>query len=157
MAVVIEDFRFSDVAGIRRLYEGSSEALKEDFRSPTILTSRKWLLITYLSATPLRRFLPARVDVKVARSGGEVVGFCYLAERRGRADLGIMVKEGFQGQGIGDRLIGESVRGRTEVHLNVLNENQRAIALYRKHGFETEMILNFMVKRDKGVGEASRD
>ncbi len=147
MAITIGTIRFSEVGALRALYDGSSEALKADFRDPTIFTSWKWWTITYLSATPLRALLPATMDVKVARNDGAIVGFCYIAQRGGRGDLGIMVKEGFQGQGIGARLIEAAVAGRSNVHLSVLYSNERARALYRKYGFETDCVVEYMVKK----------
>lgn len=147
MAILIEDIRFEEVGAIRRLYEQSSEQLKSDFRDPTIFANRKWWWIARLSQTPLAGLLPARVHIKVAKSDGELVGFCYVAERRGRGDLGIMVKEGFQGKGIGAMLIDAAIAGRRNVHLSVLHSNERARALYRRFGFETEAVIEYMVKK----------
>jgi len=75
MTITVERIRFSEIRMIRHLYRSSSEKLKQDFNSPTIFTSRKWLLFTYLSYTPIRKILPARGHVFVAKSGGEIVGF----------------------------------------------------------------------------------
>jgi len=147
MAVTVERMQFSEVAGIRRLYEQSSEDLKRDFNAPTILVNRKWLLLTYLSCTPLRGLLPGRVDVWLAKDDGEIVGFCYIAEKGARRDLGIMVKEGQQGKGVGHKLMTAALENRTNVTLSVMYSNERARALYRKHGFETEMIVEYMRKR----------
>ena len=68
-------------------------------------------------------------------------------ETLGRNDLGVMVKEGCQGQGIGDRLLENILYGREDVSLYVMSSNEPAKALYEKHGFVTEHKLDFMRRK----------
>ena len=147
MAVTVDKMRYSEIGAIRRLYDESSGELKRDFNAPTILVNWKWLILTYLSCTPLRAMLPGRVDAWLARDDGELIGFCYIAEKGSRRDLGIMVKEGQQGKGVGHKLMTAAVAENSNVTLSVMYSNERAKALYRKHGFETEMIVEYMRKR----------
>jgi len=147
MTITVERIRFSEIRVIRHLYRSSSEKLKQDFNSPTIFTNRKWLLFTYLSHTPIRKILPARVHVFVAKSGGEIVGFCYITEKGNQRNLGIMVKEGYQGKGIGDKLMNTALVGMEDVTLSVMYSNERAKSLYRKYGFKTENVIEYMRKK----------
>ena len=57
--------------------------------------------------------------------------------------LGMGVAASHRGQGLGARLLATTLEaaeaaGITRVELMVLVENIRAVALYRRHGFETE-------------------
>lgn len=67
-----------------------------------------------------------------------------------KVEFGVCVLKDFWGYRIGTNLLNESIKwadtnGIKKITLNVLETNQKAIALYKKHGFETEGIL----KNDK--------
>lgn len=79
--------------------------------------------------------------------GGELAGNCSFAavrelkKLRHRAAFGIAVKSAFWGWGIGGLLLDESVTqagamGFYQLELGVYADNERARALYLKHGFE---------------------
>jgi len=84
----------------------------------------------------------------VAVLDGEVVGAAGLHLRRGKqrhsASVGIMVREELQGRGIGRALLtalldlADNWLGLTRVQLEVMAENERAIRLYERLGFERE-------------------
>ena len=86
----------------------------------------------------------------IATFGGEPAGNAGLhvaskSPRRSHARaIGMAVRSEFQGKGIGNALM-ESLVGLADNWLNVsrleltvFTDNERAIALYRKHGFEVE-------------------
>ncbi|MCL1816835.1 MAG: GNAT family N-acetyltransferase [Clostridiales bacterium] len=62
------------------------------------------------------------------------------------AGIGLMVHKDYQGQGIGDKLlstlldVADNWLMLVRVELTVYTDNERAIALYKKHGFEQEGI-----------------
>lgn len=97
-----------------------------------------------------RRFLgalgPDRHDV-VATVAGEVVGQAGLHVRRGKAHhvgwVGILVAEEWHGRGVGRALMAELLRraderGLVRLELDVVEDNERAIAWYRRLGFVEE-------------------
>ena len=88
--------------------------------------------------------------VLVASVGEEVVGNAGLhsagnSPRRAHAmSLGMAVPSPWQGKGVGNALMGGLVEladnwlNVFRLELTVFTDNERAIALYRKHGFEVE-------------------
>lgn len=131
----------------RRHVGGFRDALDE------VARERRWLAMT--EAPPLaqvRRFVLANLrggaPQFVAFEDGRVVGWCDVVARpretmRHTGVLGMGVVESHRGQGIGARLLATTLEaagaaGITRVELMVLVDNVRAVALYRRHGFETE-------------------
>jgi putative acetyltransferase len=85
----------------------------------------------------------------VALRGDEVVGSAGLhpsvpVRRRHAMNLGISVARAAQGQGVGHALMAalldyaDNWAQALRVELTVFTDNARAIALYQRHGFETE-------------------
>jgi putative acetyltransferase len=86
----------------------------------------------------------------VAERGGEVLANAGLftpsaaLRRRHAASLGLVVADQAQGQGIGSALMGALLDYADRwamllrIELTVYADNARAIALYRRHGFEVE-------------------
>lgn len=91
----------------------------------------------------------------VAEAEGRIVGFSrcegvYLKRFSHKVEFGVCVLQEFWGYRIGNNLLGESLawadqNGIRKVTLNVLETNEKAIALYKKLGFEIEGVL----KNDK--------
>ncbi len=93
------------------------------------------------------------VALLVAEVGGEVAGFVHtilreapafpvFVPRRYAVVDEIVVKSGFQNQGIGSRLMDEMqawavAKGASSVELNVYEFNQAAIAFYESLGYQT--------------------
>jgi [ribosomal protein S18]-alanine N-acetyltransferase len=70
-------------------------------------------------------------------------------------ELGMLVRGGRRGQGIGEALVRACVswasgRGAREVILHVFPHNAAAIALYRKHGFEEQGLVRGAYPRRNG-------
>lgn len=82
----------------------------------------------------------AIVDGEIVGSAGiEAIGTKYKV--RHRADLGIGISKDYWGLGLGKALMNACIEcakeaGYTQLELNVVAENERAIALYKSFGFE---------------------
>ncbi len=96
-------------------------------------------MLERLQTDPRQRFLLARVD-------GEIVGignFNSVSRERMRhqAKIGISVKKAYWGKGIGTHLMEEIIMfarsiGVQIILLEVMEENERAISLYERLGFQ---------------------
>ena len=84
--------------------------------------------------------LVAVVDGNIAGSAGiEAVGKKYKVKHR--AEFGITVSKAYWGIGLGKALTAACIQcardaGYAQLELNVVAENDRAVALYRRFGFE---------------------
>ncbi|HET7481031.1 MAG TPA: GNAT family N-acetyltransferase [Rubrobacteraceae bacterium] len=91
---------------------------------------------------------PARRPILVAEEGGEVVGWISLSDfYDGRpayhqtAEIGIYVRDGFRGRGIGRRLLEEVIRRAPELGIKTLTagafgHNGPSLKLFERFGFE---------------------
>jgi putative acetyltransferase len=95
----------------------------------------------------------------VAELGVKVVGMAGIhwhprMRVRHVADLGIMVHDGHQGQGVGKALMAALVDAADKwlnlvrIELEVYSDNERAIKLYRSFGFEVEGCKRMNAFRD---------
>jgi putative acetyltransferase len=96
----------------------------------------------------------------VAVVDGEVVGQLTLhtyptrPRRRHSGDLGIAVRDDWQGQGVGTALMAAAIDladnwlNLTRLGLEVYTDNEAAIRLYTKFGFEIEGTLRRVAFRD---------
>jgi ribosomal protein S18 acetylase RimI-like enzyme len=118
-----------------------------------VARERKYL--TFLEAPPvessrafIRNSIAGRHPHFVALEGDRVVGWCDVTPRERPATrhggvLGIGVLPQWRGRGLGPRLMERTLEAArafplTRVELAVRADNERAIALYRKVGFEVE-------------------
>jgi ribosomal protein S18 acetylase RimI-like enzyme len=93
--------------------------------------------------------------VVVAARKDAIVGSLYVQVHYAVATLGMMVAREHRSQGIGGRLLDESVRwarerGVHKVNLEVWPHNAAAIALYRSRGFTVEGRLRRHYRRANG-------
>jgi putative acetyltransferase len=110
---------------------------------------------------------PGKPDVLlVAELGGEVVGSCGLhpagpsPRRRHAMMLGISVRSDAQGKGVGRALMqalcdyADRWIGLLRLELDVFADNERAIALYRRFGFEIEGLHRGYALRDGAYADS---
>ena len=98
----------------------------------------------------------------VVLSDGEVVGWCDVVPKSRPVHahvgvLGMALLPEFRGQGVGERLMRQTLDtarafGLHRVELTVREDNNNAIALYKKIGFEIEGLMRGAMKVD-GVCE----
>jgi len=84
----------------------------------------------------------------VAEDNGVIVGWTDITPLKRQSlchvgNLGIGVVAGYRGQGLGQRLISRTIKqawkiGLERIQLEVFSDNEAAIRLYLKHGFEIE-------------------
>lgn len=91
----------------------------------------------------------------VAVLDGEIVGELGVFDHYGVTDLGMMVRDGHRGQGIGSALMRACIdwsrsAGAYKVTLTVFPHNVAGLALYRKHGFTAEGRLIRHYRRKSG-------
>lgn len=145
---------------IERLAEHHLPGMAALYNDPDV--ARQVLQMPYQSPERWRRLLAPdneRLLALVATHLGEVVGSASLKQsarvRRSHSGaIGMGVARAWQGQGIGSRLLGELLRVADDwmnlrrVELMVYCDNEAAVGLYRKHGFEVEGQLRDYAIRD---------
>ena len=146
---------------IRRATPDDAPALVRIFSGPRAITGT--LQIPYTSEEARRKRLaevPEGTYPLVAVVDGEVVGQLTLhtyptrPRRRHSGDLGIAVRDDWQGQGVGTALMAAAIDladnwlNLTRLGLEVYTDNEAAIRLYTKFGFEIEGTLRRVAFRD---------
>ena len=126
------------------------------------LAARNTLQIPYRSLESVREQLTKSGEgdhLLVAEIEGEVVGVIGLhTSSRPRvnhkAEVGMMVRDDWKGKGVGAALMQAVIEladkwlNLTRIELTVFTDNESAIALYRKFGFEIEGTLRKYAFRD---------
>lgn len=137
--------------------EPSRPGLIEGFHDCLDSVARERRYLAFDQAPPvdqMREFVAAGLASGMVQyfavSDQRVVGWCDIRPggkevQPHAATLGIGVRTGYRGQGIGSRLIEWCLndawsKGLTRVDLEVFSENTSAIALYEKFGFQHEGI-----------------
>ena len=157
----IRQLSILDIYQLHKMYYSLSETSKRYFHPEFLgfaLVSPYWVVLQILLClSTIRSFgrLFVRIFresilfpiVAVSKTRNEIVGFAYLI-LRGRvsgkqrmAGLSIVVRDDFQGVGIGSMLLRlllaksakENIR---RLSITVLPDNDAAIRLYEKHGFQ---------------------
>lgn len=135
---------------IRRTEPSDADALKQIFESEEVYTQTMQLPYPSQQLWSGRLAeVPDHIHSLVALCGDEVVGNVSVsmetrARRRHVAHLGIVVKAGFSGKGVGSLMLNRIVDlcdnwlGIRRIELTVFSDNDRAIALYRRFNFEVE-------------------
>lgn len=145
----IERFSESHIVGVTALYNDPAVA-------------RQVLQMPFQSTEIWRDRLDAkneRLARLVALHQGQVIGSITLEQyarvRRAHcASIGMGVAVDWQGKGVGSRLLAtvlelaDNWMNVQRVELSVFADNERAIALYRKFGFEDEGLLRDYAVRD---------
>ena len=145
---------------IRKAEPSDAEAILKCSTAP--LAARNTLQMPYRSLESVREQLTKSGEgdnVLVAVVDGEVVGVIGLhTSSRPRVnhkgEVGMMVRDDWQGKGVGASLmravidLADKWLNLTRIELTVFTDNESAIALYRKFGFEIEGTLRKYAFRD---------
>jgi L-phenylalanine/L-methionine N-acetyltransferase len=145
---------------IRKVEPADAEALWKCYTAPQVV--RNTLQLPYRSLEAVREHLTRNVDdayTLVAVVDGEVVGTIGLhtttrPRLRHKADIGMMVRDDWQGKGVGSAMmravvdLADKWLNLTRIELTVFTDNEPAIALYRKFGFQIEGTLRKFAFRD---------
>ena len=145
---------------IRTADPSDAEAILKCYTAP--LAARNTLQIPYRSLESVREQLTKSGEgdhLLVAEIEGEVVGVIGLhTSSRPRvnhkAEVGMMVRDDWKGKGVGAALMRAVIEladkwlNLTRIELTVFTDNESAIALYRKFGFEIEGTLRKYAFRD---------
>ncbi|MGJ7515374.1 GNAT family N-acetyltransferase [Pseudomonas baetica] len=148
------------VITLERLNESHIEGITALYHEPVVM--RQTLQMPFLSSEIWRKRLATydeRVVQLVALHQGAVIGNISLEQfsriRRSHAgSFGMGVARAWQGKGVGSKLlaaaldIADNWMNLRRVELTVYADNEAAIGLYRKFGFESEGLL-----RDYGLRE----
>jgi len=141
------------------------------FRAVLDDVARERRYLAFLEAPPMarvRRFvldgLRAGISQHVAVDGDRVVGWCDVTPKshetlRHSGTLGMGVATSHRGIGVGTALLratleGAFARGLTRVELVVRADNELAIELYRRQGFELEGRLRQFIVVDGAAHDA---
>ena len=149
---------------VRRATTHDAAAIARIMAEPGVLANLMQLPYTseeLWAARLAENAVPGRLDLPlVAELGGEVVGSCGLhpaglaARRRHVMMLGISVAGAAQGRGVGSALMAAMCNyadrwlGMLRLELTVYSDNEAAIHLYRKFGFEVEGLHRGYALRD---------
>lgn len=152
------------VITVRRGTTRDAAAISRIMAEPGVLANLMQLPYTseeLWAARMAENAVPGRLDLPlVAELGGELVGSCGLhpvgpaARRRHVMMLGISVASAAQGCGVGSALMAamcdyaDRWLGMLRLELTVYADNQAAIRLYRKFGFEVEGLHRGYAMRD---------
>ena len=145
---------------IRKGEPADAEAIWRCYTAPQVV--RDTLQLPYRSLESVRELLSKSTEsdhILVAVVDGEVVGVIGLhtlsrPRVNHRAEIGMMVRDDWQGKGVGTAIMRAAIDladkwlNLTRLELTVFTDNERAIALYRKFGFEIEGTLRKYAFRD---------
>ena len=132
---------------VRRAVEGDWDGFRAHFES--VAAEGRWIAselpVDWIARRPsFDQGLTGETTVMfVADDGGTVVGHCFLSLSAGRAELGMALPDGYRGVGLGRRLLEAGIDwarsvGAHKVVLEVWPDNDRALGLYERVGFELE-------------------
>jgi len=145
---------------IRKAEPSDAEAIRKCYTAPQAV--RNTLQLPYRSLESIRELLNKSEDgdhILVAVIDGEVVGVIGLHTSsrprvNHRGEIGMMVRDDWQGKGVGTAMmqavidLADRWLNLTRIELTVFTDNESAIALYRKFGFEIEGALRKYAFRD---------
>lgn len=158
MKVKIRRIKMRDMLSLTKIYLSLSEEIRRFFHPFQFKIWRTLPIFIYFSLSNkigrlLKRIAPKLtvLSLVAVSEEGEIVGFAYLcklcklqSDKSYEAkNFGIIVREKYQGLGIGTKLMKEIIgvgatNGIRKMNLTVLAENEHAIQLYKKFGFKIE-------------------
>jgi RimJ/RimL family protein N-acetyltransferase len=135
--VRIRGYTAGDDHAVTAVFAGMSPASRR-LRYLTSLDELSTAAITALRAVDGQRHVAFVAEVGRGRSRRPVGLGRYVVDAPGRAELAYEVVDGWQGRGVGSRLVGALVeaaraRGLEELHATVLPENGASLAVLQRH------------------------
>jgi phosphinothricin acetyltransferase len=138
--VRLRDATLEDLASIVEIYNSTipSRIVSADTEPVSVEQRLSWF----------HQHDPARRPIRVAEARGEVVGWLSLSDfydarpaYHGTAEIGIYVREGYRGEGIGRRLLQEAIQRAPSLGIKTLTAgafgtNESSLALFGRFGFE---------------------
>ncbi len=151
---------------IRKAEPTDADAIWKCYTAPMVV--RNTLQMPYRSLGSVRELLTKSGEgdhILVAVIDGEVVGVIGLhTSSRPRVnhkgEIGMMVRDDWQGKGVGTAMmravidLADKWLNLARIELTVFKDNEPAIALYRKFGFEIEGTHRKYAFRDGGFMDA---
>jgi ribosomal protein S18 acetylase RimI-like enzyme len=150
--VICRELRLSDLPKLYRMYTYLSEETKKYFhpfpeKIFSVASLKSWVLLTLSSIKPLRKILrkllPFFVYITICcLYSNEIIGFAFIKLKNGHyGSLGIVIRDEFQGMGIGSKLMDYLITlARRErlrkIRLTTLANNYTAIKFFGKYGFK---------------------
>jgi L-phenylalanine/L-methionine N-acetyltransferase len=145
---------------IRKAGPSDAEAIWKCYTAPLVV--RNTLQLPYRSLESVRELLTKSEEgyhTLVAVVDGEVVGMIGLhafsrPRINHRGEIGMMVRDDWHGKGVGKAMmqavmdLADKWLNLARIELTVFTDNEPAIALYRKFGFEIEGALRKHAFRD---------
>ncbi len=145
---------------LRKAEPSDAEAIWKCYTAPQVV--RNTLQLPYRSLESVRELLAKSGEgdhVLVAVVDGEIIGVIGLHTSsrprvNHRGEIGMMVRDDWQGKGVGSAMmravvdLADKWLNLTRIELTVFTDNEPAIALYRKFGFEIEGTLRKYAFRD---------
>ena len=140
MEVRLRDATLEDLASIVEIYNSTipSRIVSADTEPVTVEQRLPWF----------HQHDPARRPIRVAEARGDVVGWLSLSDfydarpaYNGTAEIGIYVREGYRGEGIGRRLLQEAIERAPTLGIKTLTAgafagNELSLKLFERFGFE---------------------
>lgn len=123
--IKIRKMGFFDMFRVKKMYDKSSERTRSQFE-PRFLVNLPYFILLYLLN---------RIDAYVSEDAGDMMGFTYTTNLK-NVVFGIMVREDYQGKGVGRKLMDIILRGKRDVWLTVQAKNKNAKKLYESFGFK---------------------
>lgn len=172
MNLQIRQMTLKDVLPLTKMYMSFSEKDREFFHPFPYKMWKLILILLYLAISNkitkrFRRLFPklAFLSLVTVNAQKQITGFAYLRflsnlpNNSYTARLGIIIHEGYRNLGIGSKLMDELIgiaknNNIRKIILAVIVENEYAIHLYQKYGFE---IKNVAKNRDFWNGKIYSD
>ena len=167
--MTIRPLRLGDVLGTSRMYLSLSDDNRRLFHP---FPFRQWTVVLILvlmfisQGTPnfIRRLVPKVIFLPLVAGDtnvGTLAGFGYLrlakhlTDNKYTAALGLMVSDSYQQQGLGTQLVRSLIKLASQNNVSflsvlVLRDNQKAIRLYQKCGFN--MVREKVIQEQGVVG-----
>jgi L-amino acid N-acyltransferase YncA len=138
--VRLRDATVEDLAAIVEIYNSTipSRVVSADTKPVSVEQRLPW----FYEHDPTRR------PIRVAEKDGELVGWLSLSDfydgrpaYKGTAEIGIYIREGHRGEGIGGRMLEEAIRRAPDLGIKTLTAgafatNEASIGLFGRFGFE---------------------